>query len=128
MLTILVRAYVSEPDNSQKNGKAVLYLSDIFGIYNNSKLLADQFAAQGYTTVIPDLLTEDQLPLDVFEIPDFDIQKWAVRHGPDAVDPIVEETINYIRNTLGFAKVAAVGYCFGGKVKTPLDISNLDVG
>lgn len=95
--------------------KAVLYLSDVFGIWKNSKLLADEFAAQGYVTVLPDIFSGEQLPLDVFERKDFDIESWSARHGPEVVDPIVQEVIDYIHNTLGIKKIAAVGYCFGGK-------------
>jgi dienelactone hydrolase len=65
--------------------------------------------------VLPDILSGEQLPLNVFELDGFDVQDWAAKHGPDVVDPIVRETIDYIHKTLGIDKIAAVGYCFGGK-------------
>ena len=34
----------------------VILISDIFGIYNNCKLVADEWAGQGYEVYVPDLL------------------------------------------------------------------------
>lgn len=45
-----------------------------------------------------------------------DLGAWLPKHQTGAVDPVVEKTIKYIRETLGVEKIGAVGYCFGGKV------------
>lgn len=103
------------PPNGQSADKAILFLSDVFGIWDNSKLLADEFAAQGYVTVLPDILSGEQLPLNVFQIEGFNIQDWSARHDVNVVDPIIQEAIDHIHSTLGIKKIAAVGYCFGGK-------------
>lgn len=36
-------------------------------------------------------------------------------HGPQVADPIIEKTFKYMRETLGIQKIAATGYCYGGK-------------
>jgi dienelactone hydrolase len=36
-------------------------ISDVFGIVSNSQLLADDFASNGYLTVIPDIFAGDPL-------------------------------------------------------------------
>lgn len=48
--------YVSKPKDA-KGGKVnkIVFISDIFGIYPNAKLLADEWAGQGYEVLIPDL-------------------------------------------------------------------------
>jgi dienelactone hydrolase len=43
---------------------------------------------------------------------------WIKSHQPEHVEPAIESTIKYARETLGVKKIGAVGYCFGGKVCT----------
>lgn len=54
--------------------------------------------------------------MDDYHLGKVDMAEWSSRHGPETVDPIVQATIDYLRNILGVKKIAAVGYCFGGKV------------
>lgn len=116
-------AYLATPkDTNNHQGAGILYLSDVFGIWTNSQLLADQYAANGYTTLIIDILNGDGLT----EIPahNFDWMKWlmggfrneSTPHTNEYVDPAVEEAIKYMRNELNITAIGAVGYCFGAKV------------
>lgn len=89
-------------------------------MWQNSKLLADQFAANGYYTIIPDIFNKDQLDFD--QLGKIDVMKWVSEgsdgktpHTKEAVDPIIVDTINYLKEQ-GFTKIGALGYCFGAKV------------
>jgi dienelactone hydrolase len=100
---------------------AVLFLPDVLGIWQNSQLMADQFAANGYHTLIVDIFNGDALPLNRPE--DFDMKKWILEgsdgqnpHTSEAVDPIVEAATTFLKEQQGANKIGAVGYCFGGKV------------
>lgn len=95
-----------------------MVIGDVFGICPNSKLLADDFAANGYLAVLPDLLSGDQMDIGDFEAGKIDIPDWISRHGNDAVDLIVESTLKHVREDLGINKIAGAGYCFGGKVSS----------
>lgn len=113
-------AYVAAPEKVQK-GVALLYLPDVMGIWTNSQLMADQYAANGYTCVIPDIFNGDALSLN--RPAGFDLKKWIGEgsdgkspHNIATIDPIIEATINTIKGELGFTKIGAVGYCFGCKV------------
>ncbi|KAJ5730714.1 uncharacterized protein N7483_005222 [Penicillium malachiteum] len=92
-----VNTYIGTPKGNQKADTAVLFLSDIFGLFNNNKLLVDEFANNGYLTVLPDLFRGGQLTTDDMES---------------------GKTIKYMRETLGVKKIAAVGYCFGARYVT----------
>ncbi|XP_044715083.1 dienelactone hydrolase family domain-containing protein [Hirsutella rhossiliensis] len=116
-----IDAYLAKASSEAKarKGCGILYLPDVIGIWQNSKLMADSFAANGYTTLVLDLFNSDPMPLNR---PDgFDFAKW-MQHGSDgknphtteAVDPIVVAGIKAMRD-LGITKIAAVGYCFGAK-------------
>lgn len=96
--------------------RAVLVLSDIFGLSRNSKILADKFAGEGYLTVLPDLFCGDAVPQEKMNADSFDIHRWIANHTPDYVDPIVDCLIHYLRETHQIKRVYAAGYCFGAKV------------
>jgi dienelactone hydrolase len=112
-----IETYVAEPKGKTVHkDTAILYLPDVLGIWQNSKLMADQFAANGYYTVMPDLFNGDPLTLSRPE--GFDLMKWLVEgstgdnpHTLEAVEPIVEKSIKFLQKK-GFKKIGAVGYCF----------------
>ncbi|RFU23726.1 hypothetical protein B7463_g12610, partial [Scytalidium lignicola] len=115
-----IEAYSAEPkgDNVHKDS-AIIIIPDVLGIWQNSELITDQFAANGYYTVMLDPFNGDPIPLNRPE--GFDFMAWLTKgstgdnpHTTEQVDPIVEATIKYVRDK-GFKKVGAVGYCFGAK-------------
>ena len=78
--------------------------------------MADQYAANGYYTLTPDIFNGDALSLN--RKGDFDFMAWVTKgsggnnpHTPEAIDPIVEKSIKYLQEK-GFKKIGAVGYCF----------------
>lgn len=113
---LIVNTYITYPKDNKTPEKAIVFLTDIFGIFPNSQLLADEFAKSGYLTVIPDLFAGDQISVADMESGKADLPSWLPKHQPANVDPIVEASIKYVRETLGVKSVGAVGYCFGAKV------------
>lgn len=91
-------------------------MSDIFGLFDNNLLLADEFAKSGYLTIVPDLFNGDQVPADALESGKFDLQSWLPKHVPNVTDPIVSSTLKHIREALKIESVGAVGYCYGAIV------------
>jgi len=108
-----IDTYVAEPtgSNVHKN-TAILFLPDVIGIWANSQLIADQFAANGYYTIMPDILQGD--PISLNRSADFDFTTWLAKHTTKDVDPIVEAGIKFLQDA-GYTKIGAVGYCFGAK-------------
>jgi len=115
-----IEAYVAQPTGSiVHKDTAILFLPDVISIWQNSKLIADQYAANGYFTVIPDLFNGDPMSLNRPE--GFDLMAWLTKgtggnnpHTFEAVDPIVEKSIKWLQEK-GYKKIGAVGYCFGAK-------------
>ncbi|PVH69075.1 esterase/lipase [Cadophora sp. DSE1049] len=129
--------YIAHPaEKSELRG--LLFFSDVLGhSFINSQILADQFAAQGFLVMLPDLFYGDSLPLT--PNPGLDIMKWAageynekkIPHNPSTVDPIVEKCITELREKYKCQTVAAVGYCFGAKYvirNLKLSSQKVDVG
>lgn len=122
-------AYVAEPKGKKHDGAALLYIPDVIGIWENSKLMADQFAANGYYTIIVDVFNGDPIPLNRPET--FDIMKWLAEgsdgknpHTKEYVDPIVELSLKYLKDQ-GYTKIGALGYCFGAKVRQTDPVASL---
>lgn len=79
-------------------------ITDVIGHrFNNAQLIADQFAANGYFVLMPDLFYNDPIPLN--RPGDFDIQKWMkgeyserkIAHLPPVVDPIIDSCLVEMR-------------------------------
>ncbi|OQD74629.1 hypothetical protein PENDEC_c010G06442 [Penicillium decumbens] len=123
-----IDSYITYPKDKSTE-KAILFLPDVFGIYPNAQLLADEFANNGYLTIIPDLFQGDQISLEAMESGKADLPAWLPKHQADNVEPVVDKTIKYLRETLGVKKIGAVGYCFGAKyVVRYLKPGQIDVG
>jgi len=116
-----IEAYAAEPTGKNiHKDVAILYLPDVISIWQNSKLMADQFAANGYYTLIVDLFNGD--PLSLNRPANFDFVGWLTKgssgdnpHTYQYVDPIVEKALKYLKEEKGFKKIGATGYCFGAK-------------
>jgi len=106
-------AYFAYPENKSTQN-AIIIVTDIFGHdFINAQLIADQFAANGYFVVMPDLFNKDPVPVD--RPASFDLGAWLPKHSVPQVDPIVAATIKELRGPLGARRIGGVGYCFGGK-------------
>ncbi|CAI4220114.1 unnamed protein product [Parascedosporium putredinis] len=68
------------PEGKAREGKGILYLPDVIGIWQNSKLMADQYAANGYLTLVLDEFNGD--PLSLNRTGDFDFMGW-LQNGSD---------------------------------------------
>jgi len=114
-------AYLATPPaDKEHKGAGILIIPDVIGIWQNSKLIADQFAANGYLTLLLDVFNGDPIPLNRPE--GFNLMEWLTKgsdgnnpHTKEAVDPIVLDGIKALKEEYGITKLGAVGYCFGAK-------------
>jgi len=130
-----IEAYIAEPSGKNiHKDVAILIAPDVIGIWKNSQLIADQFASNGYYTVILDLFNGDAMTLNRPE--GFDFMDWMANgtggknpHSPTAIDPIIAAGIKHLHDK-GYKKIGGVGYCFGAKyvVRFLQEGKGIDVG
>ena len=83
------------PDTSAL--QEVIIQTDIFGLYKNTKLLAEGFGAAGYLAVVPDLLGGDAVQIVDVDVGRFDLRQWLCHHTPERIDPIMSLVFRHLR-------------------------------
>jgi len=117
--------YVGTPSGEYPKDKVVLFLSDIFGLaLVNNKLLVDDFARNGFYTVMPDLFFGDPIPENAMGDPSFDRAGWMARHGFETVTPIVDSVVAALKEK-GITRIGTNGYCFGAPPAFDLAYANV---
>jgi dienelactone hydrolase len=110
-----VNTYISLPPNSTTPAKAIIHVTDIFGVpLLENQLLADSLAANNFLVVMPDLFAGDAISVEEQEA-GLNLTEWLTQHPPTEIDRIIKSTLDYMRRDLGVKKIGGVGYCFGGK-------------
>jgi dienelactone hydrolase len=116
-----IDCYVATPTIDYPKDKAILYLPDVYGLQLiNAKLMADDFAANGFKTIIPDYLNGDP----AIDAPGFDIMKWFGSHTNEFTRPPLDKVIAGLKEQ-GVVSFGATGYCFGGRYVFDLAFENI---
>ncbi|KAL9099230.1 MAG: hypothetical protein Q9187_009527 [Circinaria calcarea] len=136
-----LNTYVSEPKDKSK-AKTIIFIVDLFGLYTNIKLLADDYAKAGFYCYIPDVHQSDSLPLSFLqniEPPHIEpplkerenlsvvdkaknaalvpatLGPWLAKHREGISRPIIDGFVNAVRMIPGTNKIGAIGFCWGGR-------------
>jgi len=111
-----VKSYVATPSKDYPKDKAIIFLTDLFGpdLINN-RLLADDFAHNGFKTIVPDYFNGDAAPADAMNPGStWSLGDWFGKHGPDASRPPVDKVIEGLKKE-GVTTFGVLGYCFGAR-------------
>ncbi|WVF65951.1 hypothetical protein IAT40_000689 [Kwoniella sp. CBS 6097] len=135
-----LRTYVSNPkpptDGSKQN--VVILISDIFGVdLVNTKLVADEYAGRGWKVLLPDFLEGDAIDHNLLNsiVPNLRVKAeatvaskaidtakmaaamgpWVAKHREAVSKPLIEKYVQAVRADPSTGKIAAVGYCWGGR-------------
>lgn len=126
--------YVAASKDGSKD-KTVVFITDIFGYkLNNVRILADEYAQQGFRVLIPDLFDGDYVddgllkaiaPQQSDPEPSL-VQKgvdgakvaaslgpWVAKHREAVTKPILVKFIEAVKAEGG--KIGTVGFCWGGR-------------
>lgn len=109
--------YVARPAGATP-APVVVVLQEIFGVNAGIRSIADNYAAQGYIAVAPDLFWRAEAGLDMSEASEGDWAKGFALYSAYDFDKGVRDiaaTVAAARNMQGASgKVAVTGYCLGG--------------
>ncbi|KAJ6529807.1 Alpha/Beta hydrolase protein [Mycena capillaripes] len=113
------KCYIATPTVDYPKDKVVVFLTDAFGLaLPNSLLLADDFARNGFKTVVPDMFNDDPVPVSAFEPnsqgPVWDRVKWFSEHGPKQIRPAIDAVIAELKEQ-DVTTFGATGYCLGAR-------------
>ncbi|KAH8882881.1 dienelactone hydrolase [Thozetella sp. PMI_491] len=97
--------------------RAVLYIHDALGwTFPNARILADHYAKEANATVyVPDFFGGTILPFEPIlagRFHEVDMKTFTANNSRDVREPEIFECARALRAK--YAKVGAVGYCFGG--------------
>jgi len=120
-----VDCYIATPTDDYPKDRVVLFLADALGIHVNSQLLIDDFANNGFKAIAPDYLYGDPIPESMITKFDRNImQNWVANHGQEKTRPALDKVIKALKEQ-GVTKLAATGYCFGGRYVFDLAFENM---
>ena len=74
----------------------------------------DDFARNGYRTIMPDLFQGDPYPEDALTRTDFDRESWRARHKPETWEHAVDAVVQALQAE-GVTWIGTTGYCFGAQ-------------
>ncbi|MCQ9618319.1 dienelactone hydrolase family protein [Paenalcaligenes niemegkensis] len=101
------------------NAPGIVLVQEIFGINSAMQTLAKKWAEKGFNVLCPDLFwrQEPDLQLDPTKQAQFDLGV-ELMQGMDDAETVadLESTRAFLAKQLGHDKIAAVGYCMGGRL------------
>ena len=112
-----IRAWVVYPERSDP-APVVLVVHEIFGLSNWIRAVADQFAAEGFIAIAPDMLTMRNIPLAADGAPDPDVARREIQTlDRDALHRQLLAIAEYGMSLPAAAdSYGIVGFCWGGAV------------
>lgn len=109
-------AYLSLPRGGK--GPGIVLLQEIFGVNQHIRNVADQYAADGYVVLAPDIFWRQGQRIEL----GYDDEQWKRAYALmqatdfDKAQQDVAATVKVLRSHTGDAKVASLGFCFGGRL------------
>jgi len=110
-----IRTWVVYPER-RDNAPVVVVIHEIFGLSNWIRAVADQFAAEGFIAVAPDLLTMKNVPWTDAGEPSGDAARAAIGSlQPADIHRHIKAVADYAMNLpAAQKKYGVVGFCWGG--------------
>jgi carboxymethylenebutenolidase len=113
-------AYLARPSQQSAPEKhpVILVLSDMFGLNEPIRAVADHYASRGHTALVPNLFWRSEIPGAISYDDPQHAKAWARLKALDldAVSADMCAAADWLRaQPFGNGKVAAIGFCGGGR-------------
>jgi carboxymethylenebutenolidase len=113
-------AYLARPSAESESDKrpTILVLSDMFGLNEPIRAVADHYANRGHATLVPNLFWRSEIPGAISYDDPQHAKAWARLKALDldAVSADMRAATDWLRaQPFGNGKVAAIGFCGGGR-------------
>lgn len=123
-----VRAFIVYPER-KTNAPVVVVVHEIFGLSPWIRAVADQFAADGFIAIAPDLLTAKNLPNTTDSVPSDQAVAAIGTLNMDDVHRQILAAANYAMNLpSAVKKYGVVGFCWGGGVSFEHAVRSASLG
>ncbi|KAF8991565.1 alpha/beta-hydrolase [Cyathus striatus] len=110
--------------NLAKIGGVDCYVATPSIDYLTEKLMADDFAENGFKTVIPDNFDGDPVPADAMDPgKNFDLPGWLRLHTIEKSQAPLDSVVSELKSQ-GITSIGATGYCYGGRFVFNLAFQN----
>jgi len=114
------QAYLAQPAPEQASQKrpAILVLSDMFGLNEPIRAVADHYASCGHTALVPNLFWRSEIPGAISYDDPQHAKAWARLKALDldVVSADMRAATDWLRaQPSSNGKVAAIGFCGGGR-------------
>ncbi|KZP30515.1 alpha/beta-hydrolase [Athelia psychrophila] len=112
-----VECYVATPKGDHAKDKAVLFLTDVFGMQLvNNRLLTDDFANNGFKTILVDLFGGEPYPEDYLSggAANFNREEWMTKNDYATTRHVLDKVIAALKAD-GVEKLGSTGYCYGAR-------------
>ena len=111
------QAYLASPRGGK--GPGIILLQEIYGVNQHIRNVADQYAADGYVVLAPDLFWRSAPRIELGYGEQDRPQAFSLMQGCDLAkaQSDIAQTARALRALPGVdSKIAAIGYCFGGRM------------
>jgi len=118
--------------------KTIVFLHDVWGWkIPNTRLLADEYASNGFYVMVPDLVADDTIPEWVLKVGapknrELDNKSltekvkdtflmgaeygpWLIRHREGVTRPKINDFVQSVRQDAEIKKLGSVGFCWGAR-------------
>lgn len=115
--------YLALPANGR--GPGIVVLQEIFGVNSFVRGVADWYAARGFVALCPDLFWRQERGVELSHTPEGFAKAVSLYYALDEAKAVDDSAaaIEFLRqHPAGNGKVAAVGYCLGGKLAYLLSV------
>jgi carboxymethylenebutenolidase len=105
-----VSGFLATPSAGARGHPALILIHEWWGLNDNIRAMARQFAAKGYTALAVDLYKGQAAgtPEQAREL------MMAAMQDRSSAEANLEAAMTYLREKLGVSRVATLGWCFGG--------------